>query len=68
MVVSLAMPPEAAPYEMPVWPLTGKTWPPGSSEPVSNLRRLLRAGHDYAATAMSHQVGGHGVEEGAHGV
>src|SRR5262245_13695826 len=36
------MPPETAPYEMPVLPLTGKTWPPGSAKPVSNLRRVLR--------------------------
>jgi colanic acid/amylovoran biosynthesis glycosyltransferase len=24
------MPPETAPYEMPVWPIAGRTWPPGS--------------------------------------
>jgi colanic acid/amylovoran biosynthesis glycosyltransferase len=37
------MPVETAPYEMPVRPFFGKTWPPGSSVPVSNLRRLLHA-------------------------
>jgi colanic acid/amylovoran biosynthesis glycosyltransferase len=37
------MPPEMAPWEMPVWPLTGRTWPPGSKDPVHNMVRLLRA-------------------------
>ncbi len=33
------MPPETCPYEMPVWPLRGETWPPGASESVPNARR-----------------------------
>src|SRR5262245_53331141 len=39
----MGMPPETAPWEMPVWPATARTWPPGSATPVHNLRRLLRA-------------------------
>src|SRR5204862_2490847 len=37
------MPPETCPYEMPVWPITGKTWPPGASGPVFNAKRVARA-------------------------
>ena len=37
------MPPETAPWEMPVWPITGRTWPPGSATPVYNTRRLAMA-------------------------
>jgi len=37
------MPPETAPYEMPVWPITGRTWPPGSATSTHNLTRLVRA-------------------------
>jgi colanic acid/amylovoran biosynthesis glycosyltransferase len=37
------MPPETAPWEMPVWPITGRTWPPGSAHPVHNMVRVLRA-------------------------
>jgi len=37
------MPPEAAPWEMPVWPLTGRTWPPGAAAPVHNARRVALA-------------------------
>jgi colanic acid/amylovoran/stewartan biosynthesis glycosyltransferase WcaL/AmsK/CpsK len=40
----MRMPPETYPYEMPLRPLWGQTWPPGSAIPVSNLRRLWRAG------------------------
>jgi colanic acid/amylovoran biosynthesis glycosyltransferase len=36
-------PPETAPYELPVWPLTGRTWPPGAEHSVPNWRRLLCA-------------------------
>lgn len=36
-------PPEAIPYELPVWPLTGRTWLPGAERPVRNWRRLLDA-------------------------
>lgn len=39
------MPPETAPWEMPVWPVTGRTWPPGSATSVSNLGRSARALH-----------------------
>ncbi len=41
--VYMDMPPESAPWEMPVWPLTGKTWPPGESESIRNLTRVARA-------------------------
>ncbi|HXT12883.1 MAG TPA: glycosyltransferase [Candidatus Angelobacter sp.] len=36
------IPPEAAPWEMPVWPLTGKTWPPGSPAAIPNWQRAVR--------------------------
>jgi colanic acid/amylovoran biosynthesis glycosyltransferase len=39
----MEMPPETGVYEMPVRPLLGKTWPPGSSTAVHNMTRLLRA-------------------------
>ena len=39
----MEMPPESAPWEMPVWPLWGRTWLPGSETSVSNLGRLGRA-------------------------
>jgi len=37
------LPPESAPWEMPVRPLTGRTWIPGSSTPVHNSLRVARA-------------------------
>jgi len=37
------MPPETFPYEMPVWPITGRTWPPGSETSVLNARRVAQA-------------------------
>src|SRR5436853_2976298 len=37
------MPPETFPYEMPVWPITGETWPPGSATSVPNVKRVARA-------------------------
>src|SRR5262245_29471928 len=37
------MPPEAAPWELPVWPVTGRTWTPGVARPVPNSLRLARA-------------------------
>jgi colanic acid/amylovoran biosynthesis glycosyltransferase len=36
-------PVESVPYEMPVLPLTGETWPPGASHSIANVRRVLRA-------------------------
>ncbi len=39
----LEIPPEASPWEMPVWPLTGRTWPPGSETSISNVGRVARA-------------------------
>lgn len=41
--VFMDMPSETAPYEMSVWPVWGRTWPPGANRPVWNLRRLARA-------------------------
>src|SRR5437879_9786921 len=35
--------PETAPFEMPVWPITGRTWPPGSANPIHNSLRVARA-------------------------
>lgn len=37
------MPPEVAPWEMPVWPMTGRTWLPGSKTSIHNIRRIARA-------------------------
>lgn len=37
------LPPETVPCEMPVWPVTGKTWSPGATTPVANWRRVWRA-------------------------
>ncbi|HKP53137.1 MAG TPA: glycosyltransferase [Chloroflexia bacterium] len=37
------LPPDGGYWEMPVLPLTGKTWLPGSSQPVLNIVRVLRA-------------------------
>jgi len=37
------MPPEVAPWEMPVWPITGRTWPPGAATSIHNLRRIAQA-------------------------
>jgi len=37
------MPPEVHPWELPIWPITEKTWVPGAINPVSNMRRLVAA-------------------------
>jgi len=37
------MPPEVAPWEMPVWPLSGETWLPGAATAIPNWRRAARA-------------------------
>lgn len=37
------LPPETAPWEMPVWPITGRTWLPGAERPVRNFMRVARA-------------------------
>jgi len=42
-VTYMDMPPETAPWEMPVWPLTGRTWPPGSEKSIHNSLRFARA-------------------------
>ena len=42
-VTYMDMPAEIAPFEMPVSPIFGRTWPPGSSTPVWNLARVARA-------------------------
>jgi colanic acid/amylovoran/stewartan biosynthesis glycosyltransferase WcaL/AmsK/CpsK len=39
----LDLPPESVPWEMPVWPITERTWLPGAATPVHNLRRVVRA-------------------------
>jgi len=39
----MEMPPETAPWEMPVWPIRGRTWPPGSKTSVHNAVRIARA-------------------------
>lgn len=35
--------PMAIAYELPVWPVTGRTWLPGTEEPVYNAVRLIQA-------------------------
>jgi len=37
------MPPECAPWELPVLPLAGETWLPGASEAIPNWKRLADA-------------------------
>src|SRR5262249_44144877 len=37
------MPAETAPWELPVWPITGRTWPPGSETSIHNFTRIARA-------------------------
>jgi colanic acid/amylovoran biosynthesis glycosyltransferase len=37
------IPPASAPWEMPVWPLTGSTWLPGAEQPIRNLTRISQA-------------------------
>ncbi len=39
----MELPPETAPFEMPVWPITGRTWPPGSASSIHNSLRVARA-------------------------
>ena len=39
----MRMPPEVSPWEMPVWPITGRTWMPDSGESVLNLKRVARS-------------------------
>ncbi|MCI0745078.1 MAG: glycosyltransferase [Verrucomicrobia subdivision 3 bacterium] len=46
--VYMDMPPETAPWEMPVWPITAQTWPPGAEKPVSNAARVKRSLPDIA--------------------
>src|SRR5436309_1347398 len=41
--IYMSMPPEMAPWELPVWPITGRTWPPGSATSIHNARRVARA-------------------------
>src|SRR5262245_15394942 len=37
------MPEECTPWELPIRPITGESWVPGSAQPVSNFGRLRRA-------------------------
>src|SRR6266446_1945432 len=39
----LDLPPECVPWEIPVWPLAGRTWVPGAATSMSNLARAARA-------------------------
>jgi colanic acid/amylovoran biosynthesis glycosyltransferase len=47
-------PPEAIPWEMPVWPVKGQTWPPGSEVPVRNWVRAVRAIPPLANSFLRH--------------
>jgi colanic acid/amylovoran biosynthesis glycosyltransferase len=48
------MPPETAPWEMPVTPFFARTWPPGSQTSVHNCTRLARALPILAASFVRH--------------
>ena len=37
------LPPETTPWEMPVWPITGRTWPPGADTSIPNSLRVAQA-------------------------
>src|SRR5580765_2410820 len=37
------MPAESAPWELPAWPIMGRTWLPGTEKSTLNLLRLSRA-------------------------
>ena len=41
--IYMDLPPETAPWEMPVWPITGVTWLPGAEKPLRNSVRVARA-------------------------
>jgi colanic acid/amylovoran biosynthesis glycosyltransferase len=42
-VTYMNMPPASGYYEMPIWPIAGQTWLPGSAEAISNEERALQA-------------------------
>ncbi len=39
----ISAPPESSVWEMPIWPLWGRTWAPGASRATLNLVRMARA-------------------------
>jgi colanic acid/amylovoran biosynthesis glycosyltransferase len=41
--IYMDLPPETGLWELPVWPITGETWPPGDECPIPNWRRVWRA-------------------------
>ncbi|MDB6018585.1 MAG: hypothetical protein JWR19_3074 [Pedosphaera sp.] len=47
------MPPEVAPWEMPVWPLMGETWLPGAVNSIPNWRRIAQAFPKFLRCAAS---------------
>lgn len=47
-------PPDSMTWEMPVWPLWGRTWIPGSETYVHNLRRFLVATPKLARCLVTH--------------
>lgn len=48
------LPPETVPWEMPVWPITGRTWPPGAERPVHNSVRAARAAPAFLKCLVKH--------------
>jgi colanic acid/amylovoran biosynthesis glycosyltransferase len=46
------IPPESGYWEAPVWPLTGRTWIPGSGVSMHNLGRAVRALHNLARSML----------------
>lgn len=39
----MALPPASAPWELPVWPVSGCTWLPGAERPIRNVARIRQA-------------------------
>ena len=48
------LPPETTPWEMPVWPIAGSTWPPGAERAVPNWRRIARAAPKFIRCLLRH--------------
>lgn len=47
------MPPEVAPWEMPIWPLSGKTWLPGAATSLPNWGRAASAFPQFCRCVLS---------------
>ena len=45
---------ETAPWEMPVWPVIGRTWPPGSEKSIPNAVRIARGAPGFFRCLIRH--------------